>query len=157
MIQILDYSIAGWHRCDKSRNRPASFTRQIWNHGFSNGLPTTPDTPEILAEQPPVVVEKFPASGARDITPGETEIRVRFSRPMTDGSRSWSTAWKDSTPGIFGPPHYEADDRTCVAKVKLEPGKSYGWWINSQRFHGFQDTQHHPAIPYLPTFKVADK
>jgi len=24
--------------------------------------------------------------------------------------------------------------------------QTYGWWINSEKFHGFQDAQHHPAI-----------
>jgi hypothetical protein len=41
-------------------------------------------------------------------------------------------------------------------KVTLEAGKTYGWWINSQKFQGFQDAQNHPAIPYLLTFKTKD-
>ncbi len=86
-----------------------------------------------LNKQPPVVVETYPMSGARDVPPGETEIRVRFSKPMTDGSWSWSTAWEDSTPEFVGAPHYEANGRTCVAKVKLEPGRTYAFWLNSKR------------------------
>ena len=42
----------------------------------------------ILADQPPVVVETQPIAGTRDVQPGETEIRVRFSKEMADGS--WS-------------------------------------------------------------------
>ena len=56
-----------------------------------------------LAKQPPVVVETFPVSGARDVAPGETEIRVRFSKPMTDGSWSWSTAMGKFLAGIHRP------------------------------------------------------
>jgi hypothetical protein len=94
---------------------------------------------QTLAEQPPVVVETQPLSGARDVQPGETEIRVRFSKEMADGSWSWSTAWENSAPEIIGQPHYESDGRTCVAKVKLEPGRTYAWWLNSNKFKNFTD------------------
>jgi len=104
----------------------------------------------------PVVVKTVPEAGTKDVPPGEYEVKITFSKEMTDQSWSWSTAWKDSAPESVGKPHYEADHKTCVMKVKLEPGKTYGWWINSQNFHGFQDTQHHPAIPYLLTFKTRD-
>jgi len=102
----------------------------------------------------PVVVKTVPEAGTKDVTPGEMEIKVTFSKEMTDQSWSWSTAWQDSTPESIGKPHYEADHKTCVLKVKLEPNKTYGWWINSQRFHGFQDTQGHPALPYLLVFQT---
>lgn len=102
----------------------------------------------------PVVVKTVPEAGKKDIAPGETEIKVTFSKEMTDQSWSWSTAWQDSTPESIGKPHYEADRRTCVLKVKLEPNKTYGWWINSQRFHGFRDAEGHPAVPYLLVFQT---
>ena len=105
----------------------------------------------------PVVVKTVPEAGSKNVAPGEVEIRITFSKDMADQSWSWSNAWENSAPESVGKPHYEADHRTCVMKVKLEPGKTYGWWINSQKFHGFQDTQNHPAIPYLLTFKTADK
>ena len=102
----------------------------------------------------PVVVKTVPEAGSKDVPPGEYEVRVTFSKEMTDGSWSWSTAWENSTPEIIGKPHYDADHKTCVLKVKLVAGKTYGWWINSPKFHGFQDTQNHPAIPYLLTFQT---
>jgi hypothetical protein len=102
----------------------------------------------------PVVVKTVPEAGSKDVSPGVVEIRVTFSKAMADQSWSWSTAWKDSDPASVGKPHYEADQKTCVLKVKLEPDKTYGYWINSERFHGFQDQQHHPAIPYLLVFKT---
>ena len=112
------------------------------------------DTENILAEQPPVVVETYPVSGARDVPAGETEIRVRFSKDMTDNSWSWSTAWENSTPDFIGNPHYESDSRTCVAKVKLEPGRTYAFWLNSDNFHNFKDTLGQPAVPYLLIFQT---
>lgn len=102
----------------------------------------------------PVVVKTVPEAGNKNVAPGVMEIKVKFSKEMTDQSWSWSTAWQDSTPEGIGKPHYEADHRTCVLKVKLEPNKTYGYWINSQRFHGFQDTEGHPAIPYLLVFQT---
>lgn len=103
----------------------------------------------------PVVVKTVPEAGSKDVAPGVMEIKVKFSKEMTtDQSWSWCTAWQDSTPEGIGKPHYEADHRTCVLKVKLEPNKTYGYWINSQRFHGFRDTEGHPAIPYLLVFQT---
>jgi hypothetical protein len=105
----------------------------------------------------PVVIKTVPEAGSKDTPPGEFEVKITFSKEMTDQSWSWSTAWENSGPESVGKPHYDADHKTCVMKVKLEAGKTYGWWINSQKFHGFQDLQHHPAIPYLLTFKVKDQ
>jgi hypothetical protein len=105
----------------------------------------------------PVVIKTVPEAGSKDVPPGEFEVKITFSKEMADQSWSWATAWQDSDPKSLGKPHYDADHKTCIMKVKLEPGKTYGWWINSQKFHGFQDTQNHPAIPYLFTFKVKDQ
>lgn len=105
----------------------------------------------------PVVVKTLPEAGTKDVPPGEYEVKITFSKAMADQSWSWSSAWENSDPESVGKPHYSADHKTCVMKVKLEPGKTYGWWINSPKFHGFQDTQHHPAVPYLLTFKTRDQ
>ncbi len=119
-------------------------------------LPPTQLSPDSLslAEQPPVVVETFPVSGARDVPAGETEIRVRFSKAMEDGSWSWSTAWKKSAPESVDAPHYLADGRTCVIKARLEPGHTYAWWLNSGTFHNFKDHAGRPAVPYLLIFQT---
>jgi serine/threonine protein kinase len=109
---------------------------------------------QTLAEQPPVVVETQPLSGARDVPPGETEIRVRFSKEMTDGGWSWSTAWENSTPETVGQIHYETDQRTCVLQAKLEPGRTYAWWLNSEKFRNFTDRGGRAAVPYLLIFQT---
>ncbi len=102
----------------------------------------------------PVVVKTIPEAGTKDVAPGVVEIKVTFSKEMMDQSWSWSTAWKDSSPEGIGKPKYEANQRTCVLKVKLEPNKTYGYWINSQSFHGFKDKQGHSAVPYLLVFQT---
>lgn len=102
----------------------------------------------------PVVVKTVPEAGAKDVAPGVVEIKVTFSKEMSDGSWSWATAWKDSSPEAVGKPHYEADGKTCVLKVKLEPGKTYGYWINSQNFKNFKDRQGRSAVPYMFVFQT---
>jgi RNA polymerase sigma-70 factor (ECF subfamily) len=102
----------------------------------------------------PVVVKTVPEAGTKDVSPGIVEIKVTFSKVMMDQSWSWSSAWKDSDPESVGKPKYEADQKTCVLKVKLEPNKTYGYWINSQNFHGFKDAQGHSAVPYLLVFQT---
>ena len=116
-----------------------------------------PEASQLLAEQPAVVVETYPVSGAQDVPAGELEIRVRFSKPMADGSWSWSDAWENSTAESVGAPHYLADRRTCVLKVRLEPGKTYAWWLNAENFKNFQDRAGKPAVPYLLTFQTKSK
>jgi len=112
------------------------------------------DTGQTVAGLPPVVVETQPISGTRDVQPGEIEIRVRFSKDMADGSWSWSTAWVNSTPETVGQVHYEPDQRTCVLKAKLEPGRTYAWWLNSDKFKNFTDLAGRPAVPYLLIFQT---
>jgi hypothetical protein len=109
---------------------------------------------DLTDRQPPVVVETWPVSGAKDVAPGEADIRVRFSKPMMDGSWSWSTAWENSAPEFIGTPHYEADGCTCVVKVKLEPGQTYAFWLNSEKFTNFRDRAGLPAVPYLLIFQT---
>ena len=107
-----------------------------------------------IASMPAVVVKTVPESGSKNVAPGEVEIKVTFSKEMTDGSWSWSTAWQGSTPEIIGKPKYEKDGKTCVLKVKLEPNKSYGWWLNSEKFRNFKDRQGKPSVPYLLVFET---
>jgi hypothetical protein len=49
---------------------------------------------------------------------------------------------------------YSSDHKTCIMNVKLEPGNTYGWWINGYKFHGFRDAQGRVAVPYLLVFHV---
>jgi RNA polymerase sigma factor (sigma-70 family) len=104
---------------------------------------------------PPVVLSVEPKVGAIDVDPDIKEIRVTFSKKMTDKSWSWPTGNKYAAPKVEGGTiHFERDGRTCVMPVKLEPGNTYVIGVNSERFHGFRDTQGHPALPYLFVFRT---
>ena len=107
-----------------------------------------------LESAPPVVVKTVPVAGAKDVDPTLTEIRVTYSKPMQDGSWSWSTLSKESFPKVDGKPKYLKDKRTSVLPVKLEPGKTYAIWVNSQKFGNFKDTDSRSAVPYLLVFKT---
>jgi len=107
-----------------------------------------------LKSAAPVVVRTVPEAGSTDVPAGEFLVKVTFSKEMTDQSWSWADAWQGSMPVMMEKPHYETNHRTCVLKVKLEPGRTYGWWINSPKFQNFRDGQNHPAVPYLLTFQT---
>ncbi|HEV3142412.1 MAG TPA: Ig-like domain-containing protein [Gemmataceae bacterium] len=107
-----------------------------------------------LKSVPPVVVKTEPQAGTDDVDPKLTEIKVTFSKDMTDQSWSWSSLSKESFPTIDGKPKYLADKRTCILPVKLEPGKTYSIWVNSEKFHNFKDADGNEAVPYLLVFQT---
>ena len=103
----------------------------------------------------PVVVKTVPQAGAEDVDAKTTEIQVTYSKDMADESWSWSQISDDSFPKIVGKPKFQKDKRTCVLTVKLEPGKTYAIWLNSEKFENFKDSNGRPAVPYLLVFKTA--
>ena len=107
-----------------------------------------------MESAPPVVVKTVPEAGLGDVDPGVKEIRVTFSQAMQDGGFSWSTASKETFPPTAGKPSYSDDKRTGVLPVKLEPGRTYAVWVNSQRFRNFKGANGQPAVPYLLVFKT---
>lgn len=108
-----------------------------------------------LESVPPVVVKTVPEAGDGDVDPKLTEIKITFSKEMLDGSWSWSTLSKESFPEMDGKPKYLEGKRTCVLPVKLQPGKTYAIWANSQKFTNFKDADGRSAVPYLLVFRTA--
>jgi len=102
----------------------------------------------------PVVVKSVPESGSTAVDPEMTEVRVTFSKEMQAGSWSWCMLDKETYPGTAEAPKYLEDKRTCVLPVKLQAGKTYAVWINSEKLHGFTDTKGQIAVPYLIVFKT---
>jgi hypothetical protein len=105
----------------------------------------------------PVVIKSMPEAGAEGVDPGLAQISVTFSKQMQGGAWSWCVLSKESYPGTSEPPKYLEDKRTCVLPVKLQPGKTYAVWINSEKFYDFKDTKGQPAVPYLLVFKTREK
>jgi RNA polymerase sigma-70 factor (ECF subfamily) len=118
-------------------------------------MPIAVDAAELtLAAAPPVVIETVPVAGSVDVDPAVTEIKVTYSKSMLDQSWSWSTWGQENYPETTGTPRYLADQRTCVLPVKLQPGRFYAIWLNSDKFKNFKDVNQIPAVPYLLTFET---
>ncbi len=122
------------------------------------GLQTSASAATAAVEAfPPVVVQTFPASGDQSVDPSIREIRVTFSKEMmTHEMWCFVYAKPAAFPKVAGPVRYLDDKRTCVLPVSLEPGKTYGIWINSQNHDSFRDTYQRPAVPYLLVFRTHD-
>jgi hypothetical protein len=116
------------------------------------GLASADDIP--LESWVPVVVKTVPAAGADDVDPKTKEIKITFSKDMKEDS--WSLAYKaekDQFPKIDGKIKY-ADKRTLVVPVKLEAGKTYALWVNTETNTGCKDADGRAAVPYLLVFKT---
>jgi RNA polymerase sigma-70 factor (ECF subfamily) len=107
-----------------------------------------------LETAPPVVVKTVPEAGSDGVDAKLEEIKVTFSKDMEDGSWSWATFGKESFPKVTGKPKYLDDKRTAVLPVKLQAGKTYALWINSEKFGNFKDAGGRSAVPYLLVFKT---
>lgn len=104
---------------------------------------------------PASVIKTIPQSGDREVDAVSTkEIRVTFSKDMTDKSWSWSQISDETFPKIVGTPRYLEDKRTCVVDVELEPNRTYVVWINSPKFKNFKDADGNASVPYLLVFET---
>jgi hypothetical protein len=107
---------------------------------------------------PPVVVKTVPQSGDMAVDPALDKIEVTFSKTMvTDRMWSFVQVSDDTFPETAGDPAYKADSRTIVLPVKLDPGKPYIVWINSDKYDAFRDVGGNPAVPYLLVFETRPK
>jgi RNA polymerase sigma-70 factor (ECF subfamily) len=109
-----------------------------------------------LERQPPVVIKTVPESGAKNVDPDLSEIRVTFNREMMDRSWSWVQIAPENFPELVGDPRYGEDKKTCVVDVRLEPGKTYIIWLNTQKFSNFRDADGRAAQPYLLMFETGN-
>ena len=108
-----------------------------------------------VKQMPPVVVRTIPQAGETQVDAAQVkEIRITFSKAMLDKSWSWVQISKETFPKAAGDISYDKERRTCVMPVKLEPGKTYVLWLNSERFANFKDADGRSAIPYLLVFET---
>ncbi|HEV3203727.1 MAG TPA: S41 family peptidase [Gemmataceae bacterium] len=119
---------------------------------FHFGAPSLADDLTVKTARP-VVVRTVPEAGSTEVDPKLGEIKVTFSKDMKDGSWSWAGQSDDTYPKVDGTPKY-LDKRTCTLPVKLEPGKTYAIWINSEKFQNFKDEDGRSAVPYLLVFQT---
>jgi len=112
-----------------------------------------------MAPPAPTVVSTAPENGAKEVDPNLAQISVTFSQAMADKSWSWAYESKETFPETAGSPKYDEKFTTNTLPVKLEPGKTYVIWINTEKLKNFRSKAGVPAIPYKFTFstKAAQK
>jgi hypothetical protein len=100
----------------------------------------------------PYIVSMKPENGHTDVDPKLKEIVITFSEPMTD--KSWSvTGGGENYPEITSI-YYKKNCTVLVMKVKLKPGWSYQFGINSPSFRNFKNRKGVPVDPVLVTFRT---
>ena len=131
---------------DERANAPA--TKPTKNDPKKNDAGVTIDN------APPVIIKTEPTAGSKDVDPDLKELKITFSKEMKDGVWSWAQMSDDTFPKTTGKPHYEADHRTCVLPVKLEPGKTYILLLNKPPYTSFMDPERRQAIEYWLVFET---
>jgi hypothetical protein len=82
-------------------------------------------------------VSIVPANGATDVDPALTQMVITFDRPMQSGS--WSIVGaKEDAPEVAGALAYDAEGKVLTVPVRLVPGRTYRFGLNSAAFSGFQ-------------------
>lgn len=107
-----------------------------------------------LAANRPKVLWMCPTNGDSKVDVSVTNLRVRFDRPMQDGS--WSLVGDQSQcPQGTGSPRYDAARTTWTVPIKLKPGFTYQFKFNDAGYMGFQSAQGVPLDPVSVTFTTA--
>jgi len=102
---------------------------------------------------PPRVARLEPENGATEVDPSLAELRVTFDREMAEGW-SWVTEG-GSFPEMAGNAFQSPDRRQAVLPVRLEPGRVYVVWLNSEQHRDFRDPQGRALAPLRWTFTTA--
>jgi hypothetical protein len=120
---------------------------------FNQRAQKSPRPPGRSSFAIPRIVSISPTDGATDMDPGLTRIRVVFDRPMRNGS--WSLVGDAfELPEVAGKPSYDAQRTTWTTPVRLKPGSSYRFMLNSENYHGFQSQDGVPLDPVTVRFKT---
>ena len=127
---------------------------QVGSRSAQNGAAASVGYAPGALAVPPVVIKTVPESGTSDVDPGLTELQATFSKPMRRDRWSWCCGREEDFPEKAAEPRYLADGRTCVVPVRLQPGRVYAIWLNSEQHKLFQDQGGLPAVPYLLVFQT---
>ncbi|MCY3002138.1 MAG: DUF4932 domain-containing protein [Planctomycetota bacterium] len=104
----------------------------------------------------PKLVALEPANGASDVDPALTRLVIRFDRAMLD--QAWSLVGsKEQMPEITGPLAYDAERKVLTVPVRLEPGRTYTFSLNSERNQGFKSADGVPLSPVPVQFSTAKR
>lgn len=104
---------------------------------------------------PPKVTSTIPETGATDVDPKLTELRVEFDQDMAPGSYSFVKSDLGSFPEVTGQPCWETP-RVCVLPVKLQPCRTYWLGLNTGQFKSFMNNSGAAAGEYILKFTTGD-
>jgi hypothetical protein len=104
----------------------------------------------------PRIVSMVPANGATDVDQALTTLVIRFDRPMKPGGYAFVGATVD-VPEVVGKPRWDDTATILTADVRLVPGRTYHYWLNSTRYMSFRAADGSPLDPVEVTFTVADR
>lgn len=106
-----------------------------------------------LEAKRPKLVSSTPLNGAVDVDPALSVLVLTFDRPMRD--QSWSIVGRpEDQPKITGKLRYDGSRKQLTVPVQLEPGKTYRFALNSERFQGFVSADGVPLAPLEFRFTV---
>lgn len=115
----------------------------------------SPEQAPAFGPNSPRVVSTDPPAGATGVDPSRTTLSVTFDRDMDPEGWAWVKEDPATTPEI-GEARFDVSGRTNTVPVKLEPGRHYVIWINSERFPYFKGTDGTPAMPFRWSFSTAE-
>lgn len=122
---------------------------------FYRKAPQATASTGIFEDVRPHVISTWPKTGDIDVPSGEIVLSVTFNKPMNPATYTWGYAWADSNAKMIGTPYFSADHRTCYNKVLAEPGKRYGYMLNTGgKYNNFRDEAGTPSVPYLLIFST---
>lgn len=122
---------------------------------FSENAPKLVKEQKAANSRQPKVVSMTPANGATGVSPSLRAIRVVFDRPMQDGMSV--VGGGPNFPELIGKASYDSRHRVLTMPVRLKPGWSYEFWLNSDRFTNFASREGVPLEPVHVTFQTAEK
>mgnify|MGYP002382325540 CR=1 FL=1 len=101
----------------------------------------------------PKLVTMSPANGAVDVEPSTATLVLQFDRPMK--RTGWSLVGsKENVPEVVGTPAWDTAGKILTATIRLVPGRTYRFSLNSERFTGFQAADGTPLAPVDVVFSV---
>lgn len=106
-----------------------------------------------LAANTPRLLSITPATGTNDVDPALDTMTLVFDRPMRAGGWSFVAA-KEDLPEFIGKPSFDTERKVLMVKIRLEPGRSYRFQLNSERSLGFAAADGTPLAPVRVQFNV---
>ncbi|BBO36541.1 Ig-like domain-containing protein [Lacipirellula parvula] len=114
-------------------------------NGASKKLVAKLAAPRVVSTEPPI--------GSKDVDAAISELKITFDAPMGGGM-----SFVGKVPATSDRrPAWSKDGRTITLPIKLEPGQTYRFGLNSERHVNFQSKGGVPLEPVAFEFSTAAK